>query len=61
MVFPVNAISDLYKNLKPYYVRSGYDYDGNVIDLFSMDLNYYTYEFYLSKSGDYYDITVLKK
>lgn len=61
MVFPVNAISDLYKNLKPYYVRSGYDYDGNVIDLFSMDLNYHTYEFYLSKSGDYYDITVLKK
>lgn len=61
MVYPTDAISELYRKLKLYYVKSGYDYEGNVIDLFSMVLDNSTYEFYLSKSGDYYDITVLKK
>ena len=59
--FAYNLMRDEIRLKLPFETGRHIEIDGNVIDLFSMDLNYYTYEFYLSKSGDYYDITVLKK
>ncbi len=61
MVYPSDAISSLYRDLKPYFVKSGHGPNGNSIDSFKLTKSGTVYEFYLTEVDSSYYITILKK
>lgn len=60
-VYPSNAITSLFRELKPFYKATRPDMDGNSIDYFSFVNQGYTYEFYITTRPTLYDIQVKSK
>ena len=61
MIYPSDIITQLYRNLKPYYKESASDLDGNSIDYFAFKVNDVAYKFYISNKETFYDVVVLKE
>lgn len=60
MVYPSDAITSLYRGLKPYFQTSGVGADGLPIDLFSFKKDGFVYSFYIRNTGTIFDVTVTK-
>lgn len=62
-VYPENSITNLYRDLKPYYQNSQYNMDGNVVDYFAFKADGFVYSFFITNSVEHaaYDIMVLKE
>ena len=61
MVYPENSITDLYRDLKPYYKDSKSDVDGYVVDYFAFKTDGFVYSFFITNWVKLYDIMVLKE
>ena len=61
MVYPENSITNLYRDLKPYYKDSKSDMDGNVVDYFAFKADGFVYSFFITNRVKLYDIMVLKE
>lgn len=60
MIYPSDAITSLYRGLKPYFQTSGVGADGLPIDLFSFKKDGFVYSFYIRNTGTIFDVTVTK-
>lgn len=61
MVYPSDAITSLYRGLKPYFQTSGVGTDGIPIDLFSFKKDGFVYSFYIRNTGSLFDVVVTKR
>lgn len=61
MVYPADAMTSLYRGLKPYFKTSGVGADGIPIDLFSFKKDGFVYSFYIRNTGSLFDVTVTKE
>jgi hypothetical protein len=60
MIYPADAMTSLYRSLRPYYKTSGVGTDGLPIDLFSFKKDGFVYSFYIRNTGTMFDVTVTK-
>lgn len=61
MVYPQNAITELYRELRPYYKDSKINSQGYTVDLFAFKIDDAGYYFYITESDSLFDILMLKK
>lgn len=61
MVYPSDAITSLFRALKPYYKMSKPNEESIPVDYFAFKENGFMYEFFILSTLKLYDITVLKK
>lgn len=61
MIYPTESITDLYRNLRPYYKDSKLNPDGYSIDSFAFRINNTAYSFYICDGEKIIDIIVMKK
>ncbi len=61
MVYPADAMTSLYRGLKPYFKTSGLGADGIPIDLFSFKKDGFVYSFYIRNTGSLFDVVVTKE
>ena len=61
MVYPADAMTSLYRGLKPYFKTSGVGADGIPIDLFSFKKDGFVYSFYIRNTGSLFDVVVTKE
>ena len=58
MIYPSDAISLLYRELKPYFVDSKLNTNGNSVDYFAVKYENSVYDFFVTNTGTMYDVTI---
>lgn len=60
MIYPSSAMTDLYRELKPYHKDSKQNSQGYTVDLYMFNYGTSTYSFFITAYPDAYDVTVIK-
>ena len=60
MIYPSTAMTDLYRELRPYYKDSKPNEQGGSIDLYMFNYGNSSYSFFITIYPKYYDVTVVK-
>lgn len=61
MQYPVDAMSSLYRELKPYYNQSKANSEGNTVDYFVFKGGEYVFQFFITDNGKMFDVVAIRK
>lgn len=61
MQYPVDAMTSLYRELKPYYNKSKLNSEGNTVDYFVFKGGEYVFQFFITDNGKMFDVVAVRK